>query len=992
MTLTKLARAIMLSMVCLLVFANVSQAQSRTVTGKVTDSKGEAIPSATVTVKGTQSSTSTGADGSFSLNVPAGSNTLVISSVGYTTQEVNISGRNEIAIILEQSNAALNEVVVVGYGTARKRDLTGSVTKITAKDFNTGAIVAPDQLIQGKVPGVQVLATNGAPGAAFTVRIRGNNSIRAGSQPLFVLDGVPLDGRTARPELNASGIGSSPANNPLNFINPDDIASIEVLKDASAAAIYGSRGANGVIMITTKRGNVGKPTIDFSTAVGTSSILRNIEVMNGDQYRNALKTYNLTKGNYGGNVNAMDAITRNVLLQNHSLSMSGGSDGARYRASIGFFDQNGILLKSDFKKYTAAFMGNFKFLDSKKLGLDVSLFTTNIQENVAPVTNNAGFQGSLVINALQWNPTLSLMNGDKIRQSTNDPNVAATTVNPLALSRYYNDKIGLNKIFVVASPYYTFNKKFEYRANVSLTQETGTRRAWMSRLINIDGVKGQGWASLGEAGIQTYLFNQTLTYRTDLTKKLNLNALIGYEFMDLKFRRNNQLYRGFGIDEFDYTKLINSAAQVVANEGSSYEDPTTQLQSYFTRVGLNYDDKYLFTATIRSDGSTKFGDNFRYGIFPSFAARWNLHNESFLAGNKVINQLALRLGWGITGNQEFPSGAARERYAYTAGGGAALLNAANPDLQWESSTTLNVGLDFATANNKVTGTIDYFRRNTNKLLFNFEVIQPAPPGSRIWQNLDGTIINSGVELGIFYNMINKKDVAFDLGVNATFLQNDFQNYSGPQILTGALHGQGVSGASVQQMRNGLPLNAFFTRKWTGLDASGNNKFDQNEKLQYVGNPNPKTLLGFSTDLRYKKFSFRTNWNGAFGHDIYNNTFNSVLNVSNLQSERNIASVFVGGPKESLTNPASPSSRYLEKGGFLRFTNATISYAFGNVGKVFKNVNLSLTGQNLAVFTKFKGFDPEVNVDKQINGVSSFGIEYAPYPSARNFLLGLRVSL
>lgn len=403
MTTTRLLRVLLLCPLFLLIMQQ-SWAQTKSISGTVKDEKGLPVTGASVLVKGSTTGTSTDASGIFKLTVPAATKSLIISYVGYVTEEVLIPSSNEVEISIKPEGTVLSDVVVVGYGTVRKKDLTGSVATVKEKDFNKGNFTSPDQLIQGKVAGVQVLNNSGQPGGAATVKIRGNSSIRAGSQPLYVVDGVPLDGREARPGVSVpGGVGNSPAGNPLNFINPNDIASMDVLKDASATAIYGSRAAYGVIIITTKRGKTGAPKIDFNASVGSASILKKLEVLNASEYVDALGKYGYDTGadaeggpNYGSSVDAFDEILQNGMNQNYSIAISGGSETGRYRLSTGFYDQQGIIKSSDFKKVTANFSSNFKFLESKKLGLDFNLITTQTREGIAPVSNDAGFEGNIV--------------------------------------------------------------------------------------------------------------------------------------------------------------------------------------------------------------------------------------------------------------------------------------------------------------------------------------------------------------------------------------------------------------------------------------------------------------------------------------------------------------------------------------------------------------------------------------------------------------------
>lgn len=984
MTKTKFLSQILLC-TFLLLLSGWAIAQNRNITGQITDDKGSPIPGASIQVKGTRTGVTAGADGSFKLSVPAGSDVLLVSFIGYTSQEVNISGKSGITVSLKQENTTLTDVVVVGYGTARKKDLTGAVASIKSAEFNKGITTAPDQLIQGKVSGLMVLNNSGAPGAAATVRIRGNASVRSGNQPLYVIDGVPLDGRVARPEVNATGLGQTPTANPLNFVNSFDVASMEVLKDASATAIYGSRGSNGVIMITTKRGTPGPARVDVSYAAGISSIMKRLKVLNGDEYRTALKKYNLPGGDFGGNVDAMDAILRNGITHNINVGVSGGTETSRYRASFGLLDQQGIIKNTGLKKYTANLNGQYKFLETRKLGLDYNIMAAQTIEQLAPITNDAGFTGSLIGQALQWNPTQPIYNADGSINILGRGN----PINPVAMSEAYDDKATINYILGSLSPYYKFNDNWEYRLLFSINRQTGIRRTSIASFINIDNIQDIGQAYYGNTEMTTRLVSNTLSFNKQFTSAFNLNAVVGYEYQKFDYRGVDLGAKGFPTNVVDYTDILQAPIQSNTSL-SSYKNPSAELQSYFGRATVNLHDKYLLTATLRVDGSSKFGTNNRYGYFPSFAGKWNISGEDFLKGNRTINNLALRVGWGITGNQEFPAGAAQEQYSINAGGAAGLANVANPDLKWESTKQLNAGIDFSIVDNRIFGNIDYFYKNTSNLLFSFPAIQPAP-ASNYWINLPGNVINNGVEIGVKADIIRNKSLTWNFGVNATFLKNELKNYEGPPVITGAISGQGVSGATSQRLANGYALNTFYLRKFEGLDDKGQGIYaDNGNTLYYLSNPNPKTLLGINTSLEYKKWTLTASGHGAYGFEIYNNTANTVLPINNLGS-RNVARSVIA-LNESLSNPITPSSRYLEKGNFFKLDNVTINYNLGNIGKTFKNASVYVTGQNLFVITKYTGFDPEVNTDKNVDGVTSFGIEYSPYPTARNIMIGVLFSL
>ena len=977
-----------------MVFLSTAAFAQTVVKGIIFDSDKLPLAGATIQVAGTNTKTQSDAEGKYQITVPSPTSKLTVSFVGFETQTVNVNNQTQINITLTSLNN-LDAVVVVGYASVRKSDLTGAATTVSAKDFNKGPLNAPDQLIQGKVAGVQMINNSGQPGGASTVRIRGNSAITGTGQPLYVVDGVALDGRSARPSTSA-GIGTAPDGNPLNFINPSDIESMEILKDASATAIYGSRAAYGVVLITTKRGKSGDTKIDFSASAGVSNIARRVDVLSGDEYRAALSKYGLTNGNFGASVDALDEITRTAYNQNYSVGISGGANGNTFRASLGYQDQQGIIKTTDFKKYSAGFNGNFKFLESKKLGLDVNMISNQYLEKIAPITTDAGFTGSLISQALSWNPTQSFYNPD----GSLFIDYGSTTINPLAALAANNDKAKVSTILGSVSPYYKITPWLEYRMLASVNYSTGIRRASTRSTLNLQGIQPSGdflggYASYSNTELVTQQFTNTLNFNKEIVNKLNLNAIIGYEYSNFINKGTVNTATGFGNIDADYTDAFQTTAP--ANRTfSAFNNPTTELQSYFARAIFNYDNRYILTATFRADGSTKFGKSNRYGYFPSFAAAWDIKKEGFLASTEWIDQLKLRVGYGKTGNQDFPSGSAQQRYDFGNSNGAPTLvaiNNANPNLKWQSDEQTNVGVDFGFLKGRLTGSLDYFHKKTNDLLFPQISFVPAVGGNvPTWVNLPGQIINKGLELTINGNIVETDNISWSLGGNATFIKNKVQNITGI-IKTGSLNGQGLSGVTTEVIQNGLPLFAMVTREYKGLDANGFSIYtDDGFTNYYVGNPNPKVIMGLSTNFRYKKLSFTANFNGAFGQSIYNNTANSVLAISNLGT-RNISSALVSLPvAESLANPIAASSRYIEKGDYLKLANATLNYNIGNVGKSIKSLNIYVNGQNLFVITNYSGFDPEVNVNKSVSGVPSAGIDYTAYPTARTFNFGVNFSL
>ncbi|GHE23238.1 TonB-dependent receptor SusC [Sphingobacterium griseoflavum] len=980
----------------LLLVSSFIFAQQRTITGTVLDETGSPLAGATVKVKGTTIATTTDENGVYSLEVPATAQNLEATFIGYSLKETAITGTRVDIQLQPNAEQDLDEVVVVGYGTARKKDLTGAMVTIAEKNFNKGIMTSPDQLIQGKTPGVMVINNTGQPGGSVTVSIRGNSSIRSSNNPLFVLDGVPMSGNSPLPE--GRGGFASDRGNPLTYLNPLDITSMDILKDASATAIYGSRGANGVVLITTKKGTIGEPKISIGASAGISGMREYPKVLSADRFREALNYYTPTEvenADFGGNEDAFRAITRQAVTQNYYSDVTGGTENAKYRLSGGYLNQNGIILDSYLKKYTGNLTGNFRFLENKRLGLDLSLFLTQLDTRYAPISAMVGSEGNVISQALQWNPTLAIRDAQG-----NSTFVSSTVRNPLTSIDAFKDLATTNTMVVNVSPYYKITDDLEYRMIYSAMRQTGSRQGmYRAGLIDPALVRDEQAfiSNNGETNIQ---MTHTLSYNKKINEEWSVNALLGYEYLSYDFRTNESFGSGFdflGLDYYDYLDYSPAARREIG----SYRSPTNELQSFFARAGINYLDRYLLTATIRRDGSTKFGANNKYALFPSLAVAWNVAEEEFLKSSDIFSQLKLRLGWGSTGNQEFPSGASLPRFVFS-NQGANQTNFGNRDLRWETSTTINAGIDFAILNNRLYGSVDFFSKKTTDALFEQTLAQDAPNG-RIWVNLAGEIVNKGVEIALTGTLVRHENWNWDLTGNVTFLKNRVSGLLG-DYETGALRGQGFSGVLGQRMTNGQPLNVWYLAQYEGidpqtgmsmyrgLDGSISTANDPAQNKFYANSPNPTTLLGISTNVNYKKFALAANMNGAMGHYLFNNTAATVLGVSNL-STRNIGSNFFDtSVKESTSNSSAPSTRYLEKGDYLKMANLTLSYNMGDIGKTFKNFNVSLTGQNLFIITKYTGFDPEVNTDGATNGIPSLGIEYLPYPPSRNFLLGVNFSL
>ncbi len=971
-------------------FAFIANAQQ--VTGTVYDTKGMPLEGISVIVRGTTTGTSTDDAGKFTIPNAANGSFLEFSGTGYEAKSVRVSG-STMTVALSSNVGNLNDVVVTGYGASRKKDVTGAIGSVSAKDFNRGFVTAPDQLIQNKVAGLEITSNSGQPGVATTIKIRGNNSIRAGGAPLYVIDGIPLDGRTARPGVTLPGFGASPESNPLLYINPNDIAQIDILKDASSAAIYGSRGANGVIAITTKKALAGQTSIEFGSSFGISTgYMHKYEILDANQYRSALTKYNAPATNdFGGNVDALEDITQNNLSKDFNLAVSSGNENGRFRASFLGSQARGFIKNSELRRYLGSFNGQYGFLD-KKLNIEFHGRVGNTTEDIVNVSNNAGSEGNLISAALSWNPT----------QPYRDATTGKFTVpgngggNPLALLQAYSDVAKVVSFLGDISASYKITKGLEYKYLFGINTGDGTRNT------NVDGwiqgytqISGSGIGTKSYARLNSQTINHTLNYITSLSSKLDLNALAGYEYFKTDYEGSGYTARGFNtnLDELNltnikYTDVLGNGT--IQQNPVVFRNPTSELQSYFGRVILNYDSKYILTATLRADGSSKFGSNQRYGYFPSVAAKWNISAEDFMQNSKISN-LGLRASYGVTGNQEFPAGAAQEQYGFTATSGQ--TNVANPDLKWEETTSYNVGLDFGFMNGRVSGAFDYYNKSTSDILFQSVAIQPAPAANTFVNLPNAKLINRGVEFFVNAGIIRKSDFNWDVNFNFSKNDNELTNFTlnGNDILinTGQINGQGVTGTLAQAITNNQPVNVFYLKEFGGFDANGNQIIGANPI--FAGDPNPHTLYGIGTSLSYKKFNVTINGGGASGYKIYNNTATNITNIAGILGGRNI-DLAAFNSDEKPSSGAAASTRFLEDGSYFKLRNATLRYTIGDIGQYLKGLSVYVGGNNLFVLTKFTGFDPEVNIDKSNNNYPSRSIEYIPYPTPRTLTFGFNVSL
>jgi TonB-linked SusC/RagA family outer membrane protein len=973
---------------------SVAWAQGRTVTGKVTDPTGFGLPGVSVQLKGTQRGATTNGDGVYSLaNVPDNA-TLVLSFIGYVTQEVPVGDRSTIDVKLVDDTKALQEVVVVGYGTQKIKDATGSVASLGTKDFNKGVISSPEQLLQGRVSGVQITPSSGEPGAGINVSIRGAVSLRAGNNPLFVIDGVPLDGGDTGVTTDFGG-GTSPPRNPLSFLNPSDIENISVLKDASASAIYGARGANGVVLITTKKGRVGQSDLTFSASASVASAYKRYDLLNAQQFLAGVTAAggDLSQVDKKASTDWQDQILRTGVTQNYNVGFGGGNENTRYRFSVGYQDQEGIVRNSGQKRITGRINASHD-LFNHKVTLALNATTSNLQDQYVLNTTNAGAQGNLIGAAIQANPTYPVTNPDgTFYQPGGDFR------NPAAILAYDRDRGETNRTLANASLTWQILEGLQFKANFGIDNATAVRRTELDSRLggnfnlaisnNQVSVQGNGAAIINNKYRTSKLVEYTLNYNTKIAGN-SLEALAGFSYQKFNNQQNTALasYFGYNLDVISYTDNLGGANGLTYKAfGATSDHSQNDLQSYFGRVNYSIQDKYLITATLRADGSSRFGINNKYGYFPSLAGAWRLSQESFVP-KSIFDDLKLRVNYGVTGNQDFAGGVSKIIFTRNSDGSTVQDNNPNPNIKWEQNTTYGAGLDFTVLKGRLSGSVDYFNKSTTNLLFQVFYAQPAPVTYK-WVNLPGEVINKGVEVSLNFQAVQKQKFSWEVAANATFLKPIVQGI-GTSIPTGPIDGQGLSGAFGQTIRDGYAPFSFIMQTYTGLDANGLGTYADGGASKIQGDPFPRMRFGLTNNFTFGKFNASLFFNSQFGGYVYNNTANALFLKGSLKNGRNVTQD-VASSSESPLNSGSVSTRFLEKSDFVRLANASVSYAFTlPQGGFAKTLSLSLSGQNLLLITSYTGLDPEVNTIKTLNNIPSLAIDYTPFPSPRTVTLGLNV--
>lgn len=968
----------------LLIFtAAVASAQSRTVSGKVTSADdGSGMPGVSIAEKGTSNGVISDAEGNYTISV--GPNAiLVFSFVGTVTQEIAVGDRTSLSVQLQSDVTQLGEVVVVGYGVQEKKDLTGSVASLSAENLNQGPITSPLQQITGKIAGVNINQVGNEPGVAPSIRIRGITSLIGGNDPLVVVDGI---------QGNLSLLSQIP---------PSEIASFDILKDASATAIYGSRGAAGVVLVTTKKGKAGAPTIEYAGTYSVETISNKFDVLSASQYRKAADARGLTGYDQGGNTDWLDAITRTGSTQNHNLSIGGGNESFTYRASVAAILQDGIILNSGSKNYIGRIQATQKALENK-LTLDYNVNVSSLKRK---------FNGPGAVNtAVSTRPTNPIYDGEG--DYFFDATLFSYT-NPYARVKEIIDGDETNNLFGSMRADYEFIEGLTGSFFGSWRKTDRVYGSYESRLATFGGFSQNGIAVRSTDRSNERLMNLILNYKKEFGSH-SIDASFIYEWQ-------KQIYEGdfirgtqFPNDDLGYY-AVNNAGAYAQGDIRSYKNDRT-LVSFLGRVTYSYNSRYILNASFRRDGASVFGANNKWANFPSISAAWRINEEGFMSGQNVISNLKLRAGFGVTGNQQGLGPLNSVSWASNTGnaffGGSIIRNFAiqqndNPDLKWETRQMVNVGLDFGFMNDRLSGTLEYYTGETNDLLFNYTVPVPPFPFGSITANV-GSVKNQGLELALNYVVIDNMDWKVNFGFNISHVKSEVTELSGSYagiplntdyVAWGGADIIGVGGQNndMSYLIKGQPIGTFYVFKHAGIDESGtqivddvngNGVIDQGRLStdRYIaGQSVPKVFLGITPSASYKNFDLSLVIRGAYGHKVYN-VKRAQLSILNRLGQNNVLSDALSTGMQNVAE-TSATDFWLEDGAFTRLENATLGYRFNTSNwRFIQSMRVSFTANNLFVITGYKGIDPEVRND----GASGAGLDGGIYPRTRSFALGLNV--
>lgn len=1000
-----------------------AQQSPATVTGRIVDAATQrALAGVAVSIEGRSAVTS--ADGSFTLNgVPSGARTLRASRVGYgeatkpvTLEPGRVNALGDVA--LSAQAVQLEEIVAVGYGTQKRQAITGSVSTVDVAAANKGVITNANQLIQGRVPGVNVVQNSGEPGAGAQIRIRGGTSITASNEPLYVIDGVPLDNISTEPGGVGIGGGAPLRRSPLTLLNPNDIQSITILKDAASTAIYGSRAANGVVLIETKTGRSGGG-VEYEGYVGMASPSRYLNVLNGDQYRTFIQQQvqqgNLSPDRLTGlgneNTNFERAVTRSAFTQNHNLSFTGGSGTTRYRASLNYLDQNGVVIDNGFQRIQGRLNGTTTGL-SDRLHLDANLTASRVDNKYLPYENTGGFEGGVFTNTVIFNPTQPVTFVDPATGLTRYYEVglgAQSVRNPVALARQIDDIGNTTRTLGNATARLDLLPGISAEVLAGADHSAGIRRIYFP-IASPVGAADNGHAWNRNQDVTSLVFHSLLTAHRDFSES-GLDLVGGYEWNQTSESGFGAETRNFITDAFRYYNLSG---------GSTVEIPysfrnDSRLASFFTRGTFSLKNRYYLTGVLRRDGSSRFGAANKWALFPAISGSWRLSEEPFMKGMGLFSDLRLRAGYGLQGNPAVPpyesltllgtSGGFRYVLGEQAVTGVAPTRNANPNLKWEQTAQFNVGLDYGLFDNVLTGSIEYYTKRTTDLLLRVVVPQPAVASDRL-ENV-GEVRNRGVELALDALALDRPNLTWRAGLTFAADRNEVVSL-GPYtfLTTGRVSGQGQSGQLAQRIIPGYALGTFYGPVFAGVNAQGKQEFACAQAstgcvngrttsplandYQVLGRADPNFIAGLTSQVNWGNVDFSFLFRTEVGGKVFNNTALVYSTKGNALQNKNFLVSALNDPT-GIREPAIYSSRWLESRTFGRLQNVTLGYTFGVPGQAIRDARVYVSGDNLLLITNYSGYDPEVFVDASQNGLPSRGIDYLTYPRPRTITAGVRVA-
>ncbi|AWI26005.1 SusC/RagA family TonB-linked outer membrane protein [Flavobacterium pallidum] len=950
----------------LLFSASIYAQEKKLISGTVYDSNGISLPGASITENGSTNGTMTDADGKFSLQVTAG-NTIKVSSVGFVTQTLTIdaSTGSGLRFDLKEDQTTLEtvEVVSVGYGTMRKSDLTGAITSLSAKDLVKGTIVSTEQILQGKVAGLVVMRGTGDPSSGSSLRLRGGTSLTASNNPLIVVDGIP-------------GVD-------INSVQASDIKSVDVLKDASATAIYGSRGANGVIIITTKGGSKGLSVV-YNGFTGVSHASNHIDMLSANQWRNYVRDNALTDAvDYGGNTDWQDELEQTAVTQSHTLNITSGKEESGLRASVSYLDSEGIVKTTNLNRL-AVNASTYQYAWDKALKFDVGVY--------ANIDKWHPLDYRIFERAFNLNPTIP------VRTATGEFSSVGGTLyeNPVEILTNRTSDSERHRVLGYFKTEAKIFNNFQAVANLSMEHNAMKGGIYKPTYAVLEGQTEDGYGQriygdYTNAQLETYLnYNK-------ISGKHSINAMAGYSFLENIYEGFGAQRSGFTTDLFDYNNL-GAGQDYRLGDVYSYKGKS-RLVSFFGRANYSYDGKYMFTGTIRRDGSSRFGANNKWGVFPSVSAAWRIAGEDFMKPTENwLTNLKIRAGYGVTGNQdgigEYKSlsilGVGQDSYYDPATGNWSLAYSPtqnpNPDLKWESTAQFNVGIDFSLFN-RINGTFEWYSKTTKDLLYTYEVPQPPYLVGTMLANV-GELSNKGIELTLNANVMKHNDFSWDANLTLAHnkqkiekLSND--TYETDVIYSGSLHGlSGMSNQYSQIIAEGYPVGTFWGYQYQGLDENG--EFILSTEKQAIGNVQPDLTMGIGMNFTYKDFDLGFTGYGSFGQKVLNAT-NMMLYDPNRMPAYNIPDDFIGS---AITSAPTFSSYWIEDASFFRLQTLTLGYTVPLKGNLPK-FRIYVLGENLFVLTKYKGTDPEVD----LTGLSTPGIDrFNNYPRPTTISVGLNISL